>query len=606
MPISSKETKSKRAKKLRDAAVEVLSKLSKKERDEIKWKKLVSLIEEQLKLGKGRLLKKSYEKDMKELKDFAVDWMKSKPKSKDSSSDGSKSNESSGKLSIMDVDEKEKKVGSTDKTDDQPVVLREKMTEEEKKKHEEWWKDVTKTLNTSDDKIPTVNVQLQEAMKLLDKLQMKYDALVRKQKIHEKAQADDSATANEKRDVRHYRDDARRSLAKVVKSAEGSNDLVIVNLRDRAKKLLEDTDDLYEAEDNGSETSSDSPLKRVEKRAEGRLAALFEKSGVPEYSLEPKDDEVIVLPSESAQTPGIDRRVSPPLSESDPTVESGSARFSLKKPAVDETSEYESAIRMRDRLSRNQIVPHKVERTVPGSELVLSHFKKSVGVYFHLDVTIPDLQGDVSVRKMKEKLSAAFEDRGYKAKLWLEDKFVFVQPVDEAFSKRVLRQQTRRVLKELNLHEALTILDTGSTDGLGYMLGYPKKKYFGCQRTKKSSKKLNEALRESKLLEQIRAGVRRDIADEVRSEVGRTRRRDDEANLERNVRRRVSKYESYEERYPREERRSRRSRSPRGRRRSRSPEDRRRGRSPRRDSSRDRSRGGRRSRSRSPGRRGGW
>ena len=427
MPISSKETKSKRAKKLRDAAVEVLSKLSKKERDEIKWKKLVSLIEEQLKLEKGRLLKKSYEKDMKELKDFAVDWMKSKPKSKDSSSDGSKSNESSGKLSIMDVDEKEKKVGSTDKTDDQPVVLREKMTEEEKKKHEEWWKDVTKTLNTSDDKIPTVNVQLQEAMKLLGKLQMKYDALVRKQKIHEKAQADDSATANEKRDVRHYRDDARRSLAKVVKSAEGSNDLVIVNLRDRAKKLLEDTDDLYEAEDNGSETSSDSPLKRVEKRAEGRLAALFEKSGVPEYSLEPKDDEVIVLPSESAQTPGIDRRVSPPLSESDPTVESGSARFSLKKPAVDETSEYESAIRMRDRLSRNQIVPHKVERPVAGSELVLSHFKKSVGVYFHLNVTIPDLQGDVSVGKMREQLSIAFEDRGHKAKIWLEDKFVWAK-----------------------------------------------------------------------------------------------------------------------------------------------------------------------------------
>ena len=86
----------------------------------------------------------------------------------------------------MDVDEKEKKPGSTDKKDDQPVVLREKMTEEEKKKkHEEWWRDVTKILNTSDEKIPTVNVQLQEAMKLLDKLQMKYDALIRKQKIHE-------------------------------------------------------------------------------------------------------------------------------------------------------------------------------------------------------------------------------------------------------------------------------------------------------------------------------------------------------------------------------------------------------------------------------------
>ena len=54
----------------------------------------------------------------------------------------------------------------------------------------------------------------------------------------------------------------------------------------------------------------------------------------------------------------------------------------------------------------------------------------------------------------------------------------FVQPVAEAFFKRVLRQQTRRVLKELDLHETLTILDTGSTDGLGYILGYPKKKYL--------------------------------------------------------------------------------------------------------------------------------
>ena len=159
---------------------------------------------------------------------------------------------------------------STDKNEDEQPILREKITKEEKKKHEELWRDVTRTLNASDAAIPTVNMQLQEAMKLLDKLQMKYDALVRKQKIHEKAQADDSATANEKRDVRHCRDDARRSLAKVVKSAEGSNDLVIVNLRDRAKKLLEDTDDLYEAENNGSDTSSDSPLKRVEKRAEGQ------------------------------------------------------------------------------------------------------------------------------------------------------------------------------------------------------------------------------------------------------------------------------------------------------------------------------------------------
>ena len=92
--------------------------------------------------------------------------------------------------------------------------------------------------------------------------------------------------------------------------------------------------------------------------------------------------------------------MSPPLPENDPTVESGSTRFSLKKPAVEVNSEYESAVRMRDRLSRNQIVPHKVERTVPDSELVLSQFKKSVGVYFHLDVTIPDLQGDVSVGKM--------------------------------------------------------------------------------------------------------------------------------------------------------------------------------------------------------------
>ena len=69
MPISSKETKSKRVKKLRDAVVEVLSKLSTKRRNEIKWKKLVLLIEEELKLEKGRLLKKSYEKDMKELKE---------------------------------------------------------------------------------------------------------------------------------------------------------------------------------------------------------------------------------------------------------------------------------------------------------------------------------------------------------------------------------------------------------------------------------------------------------------------------------------------------------------------------------------------------------
>ena len=82
MPISSKETKSIRIKKLRDAAVEVLSKLSTKRRKEIKWKGMVSLIEEELKLEKGRLLKKTYEKDMKELKDFAVDWVKSNPRKK--------------------------------------------------------------------------------------------------------------------------------------------------------------------------------------------------------------------------------------------------------------------------------------------------------------------------------------------------------------------------------------------------------------------------------------------------------------------------------------------------------------------------------------------
>ena len=343
----------------------------------------------------------------------------------------------------MDLDEKVSETKSTDK-DKQPI-LREKMTKEEKEKHEEWWKDVTRTLNAGDAAvIPEVNQQLQEFMKLLDKLQVKYDALVRRHKIHEKAKADSNAGANEKRDIRHYRDDARRSLAKVVKRAEGSNDLVIVKLRDQAKRLLEDTDDLFEAEDNGSYTSSDSPLKRVEERAEGRLAALFEKSGVPEYLLEPKDDEVIILPSGSTQTPAVDRRVSPPLSESVPTVETGSARLSLKKPAVEVSSEYGSALRMRERLSRNQIVPHKVERVIPGSELVLTQFKKSVGVYYYLDVTIPDLEGDVSVKKMREKLSFAFEDRGYKAKVWTEDKFVFVQPVGETFSKRVLRPQVRR------------------------------------------------------------------------------------------------------------------------------------------------------------------
>ena len=96
------------------------------------------MIEEELKLEKGRLLKKSYEKDVKELKDFTVDWINSNPKNKDSSSDGSKSTESSGKVSIMDVVEKGKQSKSTDK-DEQPI-LREKMTEDEKKKHEEWWK----------------------------------------------------------------------------------------------------------------------------------------------------------------------------------------------------------------------------------------------------------------------------------------------------------------------------------------------------------------------------------------------------------------------------------------------------------------------------------
>ena len=57
-----------------------------------------------------------------------------------------------------------------------------------------------------------------------------------------------------------------RSLAKVVKCAEGSSDLVIVKMIDRAKKLLEKTEELYEEEDNGSETSSHNPLKSVERK----------------------------------------------------------------------------------------------------------------------------------------------------------------------------------------------------------------------------------------------------------------------------------------------------------------------------------------------------
>ena len=61
MSISSNETKSMRVKKLRDAAVEVSSKSSTKRRNVIKWKKLVSLIEEELKLENDSSLKKSFE-----------------------------------------------------------------------------------------------------------------------------------------------------------------------------------------------------------------------------------------------------------------------------------------------------------------------------------------------------------------------------------------------------------------------------------------------------------------------------------------------------------------------------------------------------------------
>ena len=87
---------------------------------------------------------------------------------------------------------------------------------------------------------------------------------------------------------------------------------------------------------------------------------MFEKSGVPEDLLEPKNNEVIVLPFQSAQTP--------PLSESDLTLTTGSVRYSLEKAGVEGNSEYESAMRMRERLSRNHIVLHKIERTVPGRE----------------------------------------------------------------------------------------------------------------------------------------------------------------------------------------------------------------------------------------------
>ena len=95
---------------------------------------------------------------------------------------------------------------------------------------------------------------------------------------------------------------------------------------------------------------------------------------------------------------------------------------------------------------------------------------------------------------MKEQLVWAIDDRGYEAKVWVGDEFVFVQRVNKLFSKRVLRQQVNRIFKKLELHEALAIMDSGSFDQPRYMLGYPKKKYFGCQRTKKSCRKLNEVL----------------------------------------------------------------------------------------------------------------
>ena len=62
---------------------------------------------------------------------------------------------------------------------------------------------------------------------------------------------------------------------------------------------------------------------------------------------------------------------------------------------------------------------------------------------------------------MNEELAWAIGDCGHEAKVLTENKLVFVQPVREFFSKKVLTQQVCRVLKKLCLHETLTILSRG-------------------------------------------------------------------------------------------------------------------------------------------------
>ena len=135
MPISSKETKAKRTKKLQDATIEVCSSLSIAERKQIKMKKLIGMIEGKLKLEKDRLSKKTYEKDMKELSDFAAKWVQDNPKEKESGSYSAKSEESAGKVSIMEIDERDEKIISSKLTEkDGKPILRETMTEEKKEK----------------------------------------------------------------------------------------------------------------------------------------------------------------------------------------------------------------------------------------------------------------------------------------------------------------------------------------------------------------------------------------------------------------------------------------------------------------------------------------
>ena len=78
-----------------------------------------------MRLEKCRLSKNIYEKNLKELRDFAAQRVQHIPRGKESESKGVKSEESAGKVSIMETGEKNEKIIESKATDkDCHLILR--------------------------------------------------------------------------------------------------------------------------------------------------------------------------------------------------------------------------------------------------------------------------------------------------------------------------------------------------------------------------------------------------------------------------------------------------------------------------------------------------